>query len=157
MAETSCKCIEQVNEALAPHNAALDVPLEVNFRTGQRLDPRIRLSLFKLDPKVRKRLPYFTARFCPFCGAQAPLREGEEWSDRLNPAQSVLLRQLAWDLRNLIGNFHLTETGHEMKDELDERWSKLAEALGVDLDWLWADERPSDPAEVLDLCEEEPK
>lgn len=153
----SCWCIEQLNEALAPHNARLDVPLEVNFRTGEQLDPRIRLSIFKLDPKGRKRLPYLTARFCPLCGAQAPLREGEEWADGARPIATILLRQLAWDLRNLIGNFHLTETGHEMKDEVDERWGKLADALGLDLDWLWADERPSDPVEVLDLQEEKPE
>jgi hypothetical protein len=61
-----------MNEALAEHNAGLDIPLELDLKSGQHLPPRTQVPLYKLDKDRRPRrpLPVLMAAYCPFCGDQ---------------------------------------------------------------------------------------
>lgn len=67
-----CKCIEQVNEALAAHNAVLDIPLTIHLTTGKTESPRTYVPTVKLNSKNRQKLPILFAMFCPFCGKKYP-------------------------------------------------------------------------------------
>jgi hypothetical protein len=69
-----CDCINQMNEKLAAHNAAL-----VTTMFGQ--PERVCVETYKVDSKVRGfRPPKVLASYCPFCGEHksredAPLKE----------------------------------------------------------------------------------
>jgi hypothetical protein len=69
-----CDCIEKVNEALkkSDRNTILDIPLGINFSTGQFSDPRIMIATCKEDPKIRKGPIKVQPSFCPFCGKEYP-------------------------------------------------------------------------------------
>lgn len=65
----TCQCITQMNEALEPHNARLDVPMLVDMKDGRTtLEVRVQVPCYKIDPKKRKPLPALLAQYCPFCG-----------------------------------------------------------------------------------------
>lgn len=63
-----CDCIARVNEQLAALNAALDVPLSIDMKTGQTQPPKLTVAVCKRDTKKRGRLPVLFASYCPFCG-----------------------------------------------------------------------------------------
>lgn len=67
-----CKCIDQVQEQLAESNAALDLPLRINFKTGKQAPSLPLLVVHKLDDKKRQRLPSVICAHCPFCGIKYP-------------------------------------------------------------------------------------
>jgi hypothetical protein len=56
-----------INQALATHNAMLDLPLRINLKTGSFLSSRALVRVTKLKPDS-KRLPDIVASYCPFCG-----------------------------------------------------------------------------------------
>lgn len=66
----TCDCAASVNEKLVEHNAVLDRGLLIDRSTGTvRMAPPA-LSVSKLDPKKRGRLPTLYCAFCPFCGEE---------------------------------------------------------------------------------------
>lgn len=64
-----CDCIDRMNEGLAEHNACLDIPLMMNFKTGETYpSDRVMICCYKIDTKKRGRIPHLFANYCPFCG-----------------------------------------------------------------------------------------
>lgn len=63
----TCKCIEEFNERLAPHNGKIDVALAL-VDNMTRMVARPQVATRKIDAKKRKPVPVVMAAFCPFCG-----------------------------------------------------------------------------------------
>jgi hypothetical protein len=68
----SCGCLTKVQAELKKSNLQLDVPFEVNFKTGTVATVRPCLAVKKIDPKLKKKLPTVCCSHCPFCGVKYP-------------------------------------------------------------------------------------
>ena len=65
---STCDCIAKVNEALKPHNTAIDLATSINLNTGQ-IREFITVATRKTS-KDRKKALIVRASFCPFCGVK---------------------------------------------------------------------------------------
>jgi hypothetical protein len=65
-----CTCVEQANEALAPHNGRLAMAISINEE--MELKGHLLVQVEKIDKTKRKPAPTVRASFCPFCGEELP-------------------------------------------------------------------------------------
>ena len=56
-----CACFKRVNEKLKPYNGILESNLIAS-------EPRVVISVCKLESKKHKKPPVLEATWCPFCG-----------------------------------------------------------------------------------------
>ena len=67
-----CDCIRLLSEALASSNTDLDIPIQINLKTGKTLPAQMLIATRKRDPKRREKAALLPANFCPTCGAKYP-------------------------------------------------------------------------------------
>jgi hypothetical protein len=74
-----CNCIDLANQQLKMMNVntILDIPFEINMKTGQMLPPRTMVSTTKDDLTKKRGRPYsIMSTYCPFCGEKYIVSNG---------------------------------------------------------------------------------
>jgi hypothetical protein len=61
-----CDCAKKMNDKLAEDNARLAFGFYLSD-SGMKLTPPM-ISVEKIDPKKRGKVPSIIANYCPFCG-----------------------------------------------------------------------------------------